>query len=50
MPTSRKTAGDHLREWRGKRRMSQLELASGAPSFFEACLASLDDQSGPRST
>ena len=30
MPTNRKTAGDHLREWRGKRRMSQLELASQA--------------------
>jgi transcriptional regulator with XRE-family HTH domain len=30
MHTSRKTAGDHLREWRGKRRMSQLELASEA--------------------
>jgi transcriptional regulator with XRE-family HTH domain len=30
MHTSRKTAGDHLREWRGKRRMSQLELATEA--------------------
>ena len=30
MQTNRKTAGDHLREWRGKRRMSQLELASQA--------------------
>jgi transcriptional regulator with XRE-family HTH domain len=30
MQTNRKTAGDHLREWRGKRRMSQLELASEA--------------------
>ena len=30
MQTNRKTAGDQLREWRGKRRMSQLELASEA--------------------
>jgi transcriptional regulator with XRE-family HTH domain len=30
MQTNRKSAGDHLREWRGKRRMSQLELASEA--------------------
>jgi transcriptional regulator with XRE-family HTH domain len=30
MQTNRKTAGDHLREWRGKRRMSQLELANEA--------------------
>ncbi len=30
MRTIRKTAGDYLREWRGKRRMSQLELASEA--------------------
>jgi transcriptional regulator with XRE-family HTH domain len=30
MQTTRKTAGDHLRAWRGKRRMSQLELASEA--------------------
>jgi transcriptional regulator with XRE-family HTH domain len=30
MQTNRKTAGDYLREWRGKRRMSQLELASEA--------------------
>jgi transcriptional regulator with XRE-family HTH domain len=30
MQTIRKTAGDYLREWRGKRRMSQLELASEA--------------------
>ena len=28
--TIRKTAGAYLREWRGKRRMSQLELANGA--------------------
>jgi transcriptional regulator with XRE-family HTH domain len=28
--TNRKTAGDHLREWRGKRHMSQLDLASEA--------------------
>jgi len=27
---SRKTAGDHLREWRGKRRLSQLQLATEA--------------------
>src|SRR5262245_11737450 len=30
MQTNRKPAGDYLREWRGKRRMSQLELASEA--------------------
>jgi transcriptional regulator with XRE-family HTH domain len=30
MQTIRKTAGDYLREWRGKRRMSQLELATKA--------------------
>ena len=30
MQTNRKTAGDHLREWRGKRHMSQLDLASEA--------------------
>src|SRR5262252_10602843 len=30
MQTIRKTAGAYLREWRGKRRMSQLELASEA--------------------
>src|SRR5262245_60842389 len=30
MQTSRNSAGDQLREWRGKRRMSQLELASEA--------------------
>jgi transcriptional regulator with XRE-family HTH domain len=30
MQTNRRTAGDHLREWRGRRRMSQLELASEA--------------------
>jgi transcriptional regulator with XRE-family HTH domain len=30
MGTNRKTAGDHLREWRGKRHMSQLDLASEA--------------------
>jgi transcriptional regulator with XRE-family HTH domain len=30
MQTTRKTAGDYLRAWRGKRRMSQLELASEA--------------------
>jgi len=30
MHTNRKNAGDHLREWRDKRRMSQLELASEA--------------------
>ena len=30
MQTKRKTAGDQLREWRGKRHMSQLELASEA--------------------
>jgi transcriptional regulator with XRE-family HTH domain len=30
MQTTRKTAGDHLRAWRGNRRMSQLELASEA--------------------
>src|SRR5262245_59830575 len=30
MQTDRRTAGDHLGEWRGRRRMSQLELASEA--------------------
>src|SRR5262252_10022485 len=30
MQTIRKTAGAYLREWRGKRRMSQLELANEA--------------------
>jgi transcriptional regulator with XRE-family HTH domain len=30
MQTIRKTAGTYLREWRGKRRMSQLELANEA--------------------
>src|SRR5262249_26072003 len=30
MQTNRRTAGDHLREWRGRRRMSQLEVASEA--------------------
>jgi len=30
MQTIRKTAGDYLREWRGKRRISQLALASEA--------------------
>ena len=30
MQTTRKIAGDYLRAWRGKRRMSQLELASEA--------------------
>jgi transcriptional regulator with XRE-family HTH domain len=30
MQTTRKTAGEYLRAWRGKRRMSQLELASEA--------------------
>jgi hypothetical protein len=30
MQTIRKTASDYLREWRGNRRMSQLELASEA--------------------
>ena len=30
MQPNRKPAGEHLREWRSKRRMSQLELASEA--------------------
>jgi len=30
MQTIRKTAGAYLREWRGKRHMSQLELANEA--------------------
>src|SRR5262244_1093076 len=30
MGTNRKTAGDHLREWRSKRHMSQLDLATEA--------------------
>src|SRR5262245_18817488 len=30
MPANRKTAGAHLREWRSKRHMSQLDLASEA--------------------
>src|SRR5262247_3209289 len=30
MQANRKTAGDHLREWRSKRHMSQLDLASEA--------------------
>src|SRR5262249_32621854 len=30
MQAKRKTAGDHLREWRSKRHMSQLDLATEA--------------------
>src|SRR3954469_15051083 len=30
MPATRKTVGDHLREWRQRRRLSQLDLALDA--------------------